>query len=150
MITPEIRNLIERNTIGFVATITPEGRPAVSPTGTTIVLSETSIVFSDIRSPGTARNIQHSPFVELNFIDVLSRKGCRVGGVAAYVAKSDSQFADYQRHFQKWPTLVERMRGFVVVTVESAQMLRSPVYDLGAIESDLIAHWRQYYTEQSS
>lgn len=148
MLTPEMKALIERNTIGLVATVTPDGRPAVSPKGTSVIFDAATIVFSDIRSPGTVRNIKCNPAVEINYIDVFSRMACRVSGRAIYVAKSDAEFVSYLPQFQKWPTLVERMRGFVIVTVESAQLLRSPVYDVGAIEADLRAYWLKHYSEQ--
>jgi uncharacterized protein len=148
MLTPEMQALIERNTIGLVATVTPDGRPAVSPKGTSVILDTTTIVFGDIRSPGTVRNIKSNPAIEINYIDVFSRMACRVSGRAIYVARTEAQFASYLPHFQRWPALVERMRGFVVVTVGSAQLLRSPVYDVGAIESDLRAYWLKHYIEQ--
>ena len=37
--------LIEENTIGLVATVTPDGFPAVSPKATMIVLDGTHIAF---------------------------------------------------------------------------------------------------------
>jgi len=148
MLTPQMQALIERNTIGLVATVTPDGRPAVSPKGTSVILDATTLVFSDIRSPGTVRNIKNNPAVEINYIDIFSRTACRVAGRADYVPRSETEFAAYLPHFQKWPTLVERMRGFVVVTVESAQLLRSPVYDVGATEADLRAYWLKHYGEQ--
>lgn len=146
MITPEMRSLIERNTIGFVATVTPEGAPAVSPKGTTVVLDTATLLFSNIRSPGTVRNIAANPAIEINFLDVLARKACRVKGRATYVPKGEPRFAEYLPHFARWDTLVPMMRGIVRVDLSSAQMIRSPVYDLGATEAELIAQWRAYYS----
>jgi predicted pyridoxine 5'-phosphate oxidase superfamily flavin-nucleotide-binding protein len=146
MITPDMRALIERNTIGFIATVTPDGAPAVSPKGTTVVLDATTILFSNIRSPGTVRNIAANPRVELNYLDVLARKACRIKGRAIYVPKGEPQYQAYISHFAKWESLVPMMRGVVRVDVENAQILRSPVYDLGADEAQLIAQWRAYYS----
>jgi len=85
MITQEMRRLIERNHVGFVATITPEGRPAVSPKGTSVVMDKTRVAIGDLRSPGTLRNITANPAVEINFLNVLSRKAVRSSGTARYV-----------------------------------------------------------------
>jgi uncharacterized protein len=57
MITAEMRPLIERNPIGLVATVTPDGKTAICPKGTTVVVDAATIVFGDIRSPNTIRNI---------------------------------------------------------------------------------------------
>jgi predicted pyridoxine 5'-phosphate oxidase superfamily flavin-nucleotide-binding protein len=146
MITDEMRTLIERNTIGFFATITPEGAPAVSPKGTTVVLDPGTLLFSNIRSPGTVRNITANPAIEVNFLDVLARKACRLKGRATYVPRSEPRYAEYLPHFNRWESLQPMMRGIVRVDVSSAEMIRSPVYDLGAEEADLVAQWRAYYS----
>ncbi len=146
MITAEMRRIVEENTIGLVATVTPDGAPAVSPKGTMVVLDETRIAFSDIRSPQTARNIGINPAVELNFIDVFRRKACRLKGKASYLPQGDAGYDELLPHFQKWDTLVGRMRGFVVVEVTRAEVLSSPIYDVGATEADLKAQWLAHYT----
>jgi predicted pyridoxine 5'-phosphate oxidase superfamily flavin-nucleotide-binding protein len=145
MITAEMQSIIERNTIGFVATVTPEGEPAVSPNGTTIVLDAATLLFSDIRSPGTVRNIRANPAVEINFLDVLSRKACRLKGRASYIPRGEPRFAEYLPQFSRWESLVPMMRGLVRIDVASATLIRSPVYDTGATEAELVAQWRAYY-----
>ena len=45
MLTRTMVKLIEENTIGLVATVTPDGFPAVSPKATMIVLDVTHIAF---------------------------------------------------------------------------------------------------------
>lgn len=148
MITEEMKRLIEENTLGLVATVTPEGRPAVSPKATTVVVDERTILFSDLRSPGTVRNIRSNPAVELNYIDIFRRKACRAGGTASYVAKAEPRFQELTAHFAKWGDLVARMRGAVIVNVTSAQMIKSPAYDAGASEDQLKEQWLKYYTER--
>ena len=148
MITSEMKSLIEENTIGLVATVAPDGSPAVSPKGTTVVLDERTIAFSDIRSPQTVRNIQHNPAVELNFIDVFRRKACRIKGRAVYAEKGSARYQELLPHFAKWETFAGRMRGFVVVDVEKAQILLSPAYDDGTQEATLTAQWLKTYTER--
>jgi hypothetical protein len=46
------RDLIAPFPPGFVATVTPEARPAVSAKGTFLVLDAETIAFGEIRSPG--------------------------------------------------------------------------------------------------
>lgn len=145
MITSEMQKLIERNTIGFVATVTPDGAPAVSPKGTSVVLDGATVLFSNIRSPGTIRNIAANPAVELNFFDILARKACRLRGRATYLPRGEPRFAEYLPHFNRWESLVPMMHGIMRVDVSSAQMIKSPVYDLGASETELIEQWRAYY-----
>ena len=144
MITPEMRQLIERNTVGFVATVTPEGKPAVSPKGTSVVLDEMTVAFGDLRSPGTARNLAQNPAVEINYLDVLSRKAVRLSGAARYISRNTGEFDELLPRFQAWSALVPRLRG-VVVDVAAARLIASPAYDIGATEDELRRHWSAYY-----
>ncbi|MEM9350135.1 MAG: pyridoxamine 5'-phosphate oxidase family protein, partial [Pseudomonadota bacterium] len=45
------KELISAFPLGFTATVRADGRPAVAPKGTFVVLDETTIGFADIRSP---------------------------------------------------------------------------------------------------
>lgn len=147
MITPEIAHLIRNNTLALVATVTPEGRPAVSPKATTVVLDERRLAFSDLRSPNTIRNIRANPAVELNFVDVFRRKAARIAGRAAYAARGTAGFDGLLPHFSAWADLQPRMRGVVEIEVESAAMVLSPVYDRGADEAELADEWLARYRE---
>ena len=146
MITEPIRRIIEENTIGLVATVAPDGSPAVLPKATMVIVDERTIAFSDLRSPQTVRNIRHNPAVELNFIDVFSRKAARVKGRATYFEKGSARYQELVPRFAHWGNLLPRMRGFVVVDVEKAQLVLSPAYDDGATEAELQEQWLKTFT----
>ena len=78
MIPRPARDVIARPPLGFVATITPDGQPAVSPKGTFLVLDDATIGFGNIRSPGTLANLAARPGVEVCFVDPFTRKGARL------------------------------------------------------------------------
>lgn len=147
MISSEMRRLIEENSIGLVATVTPDGFPRVSPKATMRVLSDTRIGFADLRSPGTMRNIAANPAVEVNFIDAFRRLACRLRGTAVYHPRGSAPFDELLSQFQSWAYLMDRMRGLVVIDVAEARMIKSPAYDTGAQEPELIRQWLAYYTK---
>ena len=74
--------LVERQRLGFVATVCPDGTPNLSPKGTTVVWDDDHLVFADIHSPGTVANLRSNPAVEINVVDVMVRKGYRFKGTA--------------------------------------------------------------------
>ena len=78
---------IARFPLGFVATVTPDGRPSVSPKGTFLVLDEKTIAFGDIRSPQTLANLAAKPELEVSFVDPFLRKGVRIRGQAQVIAR---------------------------------------------------------------
>ena len=106
MITIEMRVLIERNTVGFLATVSPNGKPAVSPKGTSVVLDQKTIIMGNIRSPGTVSNIKNNPYVEINYLDVFSRKAVRLAGTARYLQREEEDFSHLIGYFQKWSNLL--------------------------------------------
>src|SRR6516225_8921178 len=73
----------------FVATVSPDGRPNLSPKGTLEVLDDDHLVFCDIRSPNTRKNLEANPYIEINVVDMLSRKGYRFKGRAQVIRDGD-------------------------------------------------------------
>ena len=145
MLTDVMKRIIQENTIGLVATVTPDGAPAVSPKATMVILDDNHIAFSDIRSPQTARNVKANPAVELNFIDVFRRQACRVKGSAVYHTKGDAGFEALKHHFAPWDYLADSIRGYFVVEVTKAQHILSPAYDAGADEETMKMEWLERY-----
>ncbi|GLS17604.1 hypothetical protein GCM10007874_06190 [Labrys miyagiensis] len=145
MLTAQMRDLIAHHSLGLVATVTPEGAPAVSPKGTFLIHDDRTIAFSNIRSPGTVRNIARNPAVEVNFIDVLHRTACRIRGAARLCTAAELPDGLHARFTEKWPQLAGMMKGFVLIEIADAKFLRSPVYDIGEEADALARHWSAYY-----
>lgn len=82
------KDLIATFPLGFVATVTKEGHPNLSPKGTFMVLDDETIAFAEIRSPNTMANLAHEAHTEVNFIDIWKRKGIRIFGPAS-IAERD-------------------------------------------------------------
>ncbi len=144
-ITGAMKRLVEEQKIGYVASISPDGTPNLSPKATMVVLDDDHIMFGEIRSPNTVRNVARNAVVEMNFVDTFSRKGYRFKGPARLVARGDGEFARLLPRFAAWGDLCDRFNGIVVVKVERAAPLISPAYDAGATEDELRAHWGAYF-----
>lgn len=146
MITAQIWEIIENNTFGLVASVTPEGRPAVSPKATFVILDDQTLAFSNIRSPDTVRNIQQNPNVEVNFVDVFHRTAARIAGTARYVPREDTEYEVLLPAFEKWSSTLPQMQGFVVIAVDEAQLVISPSYDVGTTRKELSKRWLDHFT----
>lgn len=145
MLTEQMKAIIDDNRLGFVATVDADGTPNLSPKGTCVVLDDEHILFGEIRSPNTLRNLQARPAMEINFADVLSRKAVRVKGNARFLPRGSDEFSAVLGHFDQWGDLVERINGVVELRIERAVLIVSPAYDLGATEDELRASWRKHY-----
>ena len=141
-------DLIATFPLGFVATVTKEGRPAVSPKGTFLVLDHATVGFGNIRSPGTLANLAHHPEVEVNFIDQWKRKGLRLRGPVRIVADGTAEFTSLIGQWQeKWGDLADRITDLVLIDVESASEVTTPPYDDGATEAQMIAAYKVKFAE---
>ena len=137
MLTDEMQTIIRNYSAGSVASVNEDGTAAVSPKATFVVIDETTIAYGDIRSPGTRRNIQARPQVEVVFLDVLCRKAVRVGGTAEVVQKSDADPKMKAAFDEVWADFLDGMSAFVRIKLTSAKMILSPAYDRGATEEQL-------------
>ena len=141
------KGLIATFPLGFVATVTPDGRPAVSPKGTFLVLDDETIGFGEIRSPGTLENLAHRPEVEVNFIDQWKRKGVRVRGQVRIVDPG-IEFDKLIRQWRDtWGDLADRINVLVVISVAEVKPVTTPPYDDGATEEEMIALYKAKFAE---
>src|SRR3954463_5228588 len=130
ILTLDMQRLVREQRLGYVATVCPDGTPNVSPKGTTTVWDDDHLVFADIRSPGTVRNLRHNPAVEINVVDPIVRKGYRFKGTGSLV--EDGELFDQIVAFFRRAGSTSPIRSVVLVRVERALPLTSPAYDAGA------------------
>src|SRR3954467_3998063 len=79
-LTEQMRRVVTEQSLGFVATVRPDGTPALSPKGTTRVWDDERPVFLPHNSPGTVANLTGNPAVEVNVVDPILRRGWRFAG----------------------------------------------------------------------
>jgi predicted pyridoxine 5'-phosphate oxidase superfamily flavin-nucleotide-binding protein len=144
----EMQRVVREQRLGFVATVTPDGRPNLSPKGTTRLWDDERLFFADIASPGTVANLRANPHVEINVVDPISRKGFRFKGAATVYTSGEMYDHGLQILREQGSTANrDRVRSIVVIDVTDAAELVSPAYDDGATEQSISAGWLGYYNE---
>lgn len=126
--------------LAYVATVRPDGTPSLSPKGSVRALGARSLVFADIRSAGTVANIAANPAVEINSVDPVSRRGYRFRGEARLLEEGEPERAEALGMYAELAAQ-GRVRGVVLVRVESASEVASPAYDSGATEQEIRKIW---------
>ena len=138
-LSESMQQLIRNYNAGSVATVNADGSPAVSPKATFVVIDERRIAYGNIRSPGTSRNLLERPAVEVNFIDVLARVAVRIKGTAEVVAKDSTTGQELMPFFETgWSAYIDAMQDFVCISIERAELITSPAYDLGLTRDELV------------
>jgi hypothetical protein len=144
ILTEDMKRVVEEQSLGFVATVSPDGTPNLSPKGTTTVWDDDHLVFVDLVSPRTTANLRENPAIEVNVVDVITRTGYRFRGRAAVHVDGpefEAGLAFYDRRSQMDPA---RVHAIVIIAVESAEPLVSPSYDLGLTEAEVVDRsWRR-------
>jgi steroid delta-isomerase-like uncharacterized protein len=150
-----MKRVIDEQRLAFVATVCPDGTANLSPKGTIAVCDDSHLVFVDIRSPGTIRNLATNPSIEINVLDQFCRKGYRFKG-AGVVVRDGGPFEELKKFYSNQRVDVGkgrseiRIRAFVLVDIHEASPLVSPSYDSGAAEDEIRQEWIQYFASLNS
>ena len=139
----DIKNFVNFQKLGYVATISKDGTPNLSPKGTIAVIDESTLVFADIRSPQTMQNLQENPSVEINVVDPFQRTGYRFKGDGKII-NNGSEFEKILEYYVK-TGVKSKINAVVIVDVKSMSEITSPSYDLGAPKDELVSKWKKYY-----
>jgi predicted pyridoxine 5'-phosphate oxidase superfamily flavin-nucleotide-binding protein len=145
VLTEAMQRLVREQRLGYVATVSEDGTPNLSPKGSLTVLDDDNLVFADVESPHTVLNFTKNPHTEINVVDPLVRKGYRFRGKGTVYHTGVSYWKILELYRNEGAD-VRRVRSIVVVEVESAAPLISPIYLHGQIdEDDIRALWQEYY-----
>ena len=145
IISEEIKNFVNSQKLGYVATVSKDGTANLSPKGTIVIMNESTLIFADIRSPQTIQNLQDNHSVEINVVDPFQRLGYRFKGDGKIINEGSEfdKILDYYSNIG----IKSKITSVVVVDVKSMSQITSPSYDLGATKDELISKWKQYYNQ---
>jgi uncharacterized protein len=145
-LTPEIQRFVREQRLGYVATVAADGSPYVSPKGSLTVLDDAHLVFADVESPHTVRNLSENARTEINVVDPLARRGYRFRGKGE-ILHSGITYWKVLEMYRDEGADVRRIRSVVVVSVEQVMPLVSPVYTTSIGEDEVRALWTEYYAK---
>jgi predicted pyridoxine 5'-phosphate oxidase superfamily flavin-nucleotide-binding protein len=146
-LSEDMKRVVLEQRLGFAATVCPDGTPNLSPKGTTTIWDDQHLAFADIRSPRTVENLRANPWIEINVVDPILRKGYRFKGKATLVQSGDELYEEGLKRLAErgFRTRPERIKTIVMIAVEQAAPLLSPAYDDGATEDVVSARWEKHY-----
>ena len=139
VLTGDMQRVIGEQQLGFIATVTPDGRPNLSPKGSTKVFDDDHLIFADIASPNTVANLRANSGIEINVVDPIVRKGYRFKGRAEVFAEGPR--FDELLAFLRSTGSTSPINNIVLISVDSAAPIWSPSYDQGQSEARVVADW---------
>ena len=143
LLTNEMKNLIDQQKLGYVATVSPDNTPNLSPKGTISVWDDEHLVFADIKSPNTIANLEKNPSLEINVVDPITRKGYRFKGTGNIL--SSGQEYDKIISYYNNVGIKSKIGRVFLIKVSSVKNVTSPLYDLGYTEEEIKKRWKEYH-----
>ena len=142
-LTQEIQDFVNQQRMGFVATIGPANKPNLSPKGTTVALDDNHLAFTGIRSDQTISNLKVNPKLEINVVDPIRRRGYRFQGTAKILSDGE-EFEKILSHYRTLGVKSE-VKAIVLIAIDVAKEIKSPLYDLGLTEQEIVSEWKKRY-----
>lgn len=127
LLTPDMKAVIHSQKLCYVATVTADGKPNLSPKGTLRVYGGDTLFFCDLGSPNTRKNLTTNPYMEINVVDILSRRGYRFFGQASVITSGDV-FNMAIKILKDEGEFKYKVNAIVMLKVERAAPLISPGY----------------------
>ena len=149
IITEDMARMVAELRLCYVATVTPDGKPNLSPKGSLRVINGEELAFADIMSPATIRNLRSNPYIEVNIVHPFLRRGYRFKGRCEIVTEGEifDLVANelWEREGRQYP-----VNAVVRITVQTALPVRSPAYvfNKGVKEDDVRRIWLERYGVQ--
>ena len=143
VITQKIQDFLEHQKLGYVATVSSDGKPNVSPKGTILGWNSEMLIFADIRSPDTVNNLKTNPHVEINVIDPILRKGYLFKGKTRVVSTGD-MFKEILAYYRT-KGIKSKINSVVLVDVLDVLEVTSPLYDMGISEQEVRSKWKKHF-----
>ena len=144
-ISEDIKNFVNFQKLGYVATVSKDGTPNLSQKGTITIIDESTLVFEDIRSPQTIQNIQENSSVEINVVVPFQRLGYRFKGSGKII----SEGTEFQKILDYYTNagIKSKINSIVIIDIKSKSEITSPSYDLGSTKDQLVSKWKKNYNQ---
>jgi len=127
-LTKDITYYIQKSVLCWLATVSKDHVPNVSPKEIFTSYKKEYILVANIASPQTVKNIISNENVCISFIDILVQKGFQLKGKAKIIKENDVDFLELKNILSK---LTQGQFPFATITkikIESAKPIIAPRY----------------------
>ena len=123
-----MKNIIDGTLLCFAATVNRDGSPNLSPKSTLKVFDERHLIFANIASPGTLTNLKSDARIEINCVDIFSRRGYRFTGTGSIHSSGTKIYMDVLIDVQREHGKTIPVFDAILVEVHGIKPIVSPAY----------------------
>ena len=128
MLNNEIKKSIDQSVLCWLATVSKDGMPNVSPKEIFTNFGDNRIIIANIASPNTVKNIRTNSQVCVSFIDILLQKGFQIKGKASIVQKGDEDFSAMEAKLLEMTKGKFPFPSITKIDIESTKPILAPSY----------------------
>lgn len=128
MLNEDMKAVIVQANLSFVATVNEDGSPNLSPKSTLRVYDDGHLIFANLASPGTIENLKRNPRVEINCIDIFSRRGYRFTGSAVVHSPGDVLYEEFVAIMKQELGPDTKVHDAVLIALDEVKPILSPAY----------------------
>ncbi|WP_298237340.1 pyridoxamine 5'-phosphate oxidase family protein [uncultured Algibacter sp.] len=129
-LTTENKKYINRSVLCWLATVSSENIPNVSPKEIFSYYRKNKIIVANIASPQTVSNIKQNENVCISFIDILIQKGFQMKGKAKIIRKTDLNFFEMKQILTEMTGGKFPFQTITEIEVEQVKPIIAPKYIL--------------------
>lgn len=146
-LTADIKNSIDKSVLCWLATVSKENTPNVSPKEIFNHFGTDQIIIANIASPQSVQNINSHKQVCVSFIDILIQKGFQLKGKARIINNSDPQFTEMEEVLVQMTQGKFPFNSITCIQIEQVKPIIAPKYILypETTEADQIESAKKAY-----
>lgn len=130
MLSPELKQAIDKAVLCWLATTNTDYEPNVSPKEMFTHLGDETLLVANIASPNSVRNIVQNPKVCVSFVDVFTQKGFKLKGQARIIAKNEPDFAAKAKSLTDLFSDKFPIQALIEIRISSVSRILAPSYVL--------------------
>lgn len=130
MMNNDIKKYIDRSVLCWLATVSLEGIPNVSPKEIFNYYNDKFIIIANIASPQSVKNIRANENVCVSFIDILVQKGFQIKGKANIIDKSEPKFHDMEKILLEMTGGLFPFYSITKISIDKVKPILAPRYIL--------------------
>lgn len=126
----EIKKYMDTSILCWLATVSSDGIPNVSPKEVFNYFGENKIIVANIASPQTIKNIIQNEHVCISFIDILVQKGFQLKGKAKIIDSTNTQYPEMENILLEMTGGKFPFETITVINIEHTKPIIAPKYIL--------------------
>ncbi len=130
MLTTEVKKYADKSVLCWLATVSDDGIPNVSPKEIFVTEGDKHILIANIASPKSVKNIKSNPNVCVSFIDIFVQKGYKIKGIAKLIRKTESAYGQRVKVLKVLAGDAFPIHSIIEIEVEDVQPIIAPSYRL--------------------